>query len=230
MKTWAKVVLCVLCIVFIGWVVAWYMFFHAEKKITTFSTYCMDSVRAELSDHIWNVVLMYGGKDAWAYLYSWSVSYEWVNYDYTCAVKAKDDVELTIAAEDEEDLSDDSYTTVSDYDLSDEDKRIAVCEERAWFYLNFNEWEFSWEDESEAWASFVRDWHVKYVKWGERAEEDVNCFIDMVDNSVTIKFSNHVYNWKVEEESWEVAVTWEVENVAPAVSSSDVAEANEIFN
>ena len=230
MKTWAKVVLCILCVVFIGWVVACYMFFHAEKKIADYSTYCMDSVRAELSDNIWNVVLMYDGKDAWAYLYSWSVSYEGVKYNYTCAVKAKDDVELNIAAEDEEDLSDDSYTTVSDYDLSDEDKRIAVCEERAWFYLNFNEWEFSWEDESEAWASFVRDGHVKYVKWGERAEEDVNCFIDMVDNSVTIKFSNHVYNWKVEEESWEVVATWEVENVAPAVSSSDVAEANEIFN
>ena len=229
MKTWAKVVLCVLCIVFIGWVVAWYMFFHAEKKITTYSTYCMDSVRAELSDNIWNVVLMYDGKDAWAYLYSWSVSYEVVKYNYTCAVKAKDDVELNIAAE-EVNSEDDWYKIISDFDLSDEDKRIAVCEERAWFYLNFNEWEFSWEDESEAWASFVRDWHVKYVKWGERAEEDVNCFIDMVDNSVTIKFSNHVYNWKVEEESWEVVVTWETENVAPAVSSNDVAEANEIFN
>ena len=229
MKTWAKVVLCVLCIVFIGWVVAWYMFFHAEKKITTYSTYCMDSVRAELSDNIWNVVLMYDGKDAWAYLYSWSVSYEGVKYNYTCAVKAKDDVELNIAAE-EVNSEDDWYKIISDFDLSDEDKRIAVCEERAWFYLNFNEWEFSWEDESEAWASFVRDWHVKYVKWGERAEEDVNCFIDMVDNSVTIKFSNHVYNWKVEEESWEVVVTWETENVAPAVSSNDVAEANEIFN
>ena len=88
MKTWAKVVLCILCIVFIGWVVAWYMFFHAEKKIADYSTYCMDSVRAELSDNIWNVVLMYDGKDAWAYLYSWSVSYEGVKYNYTCAVKA----------------------------------------------------------------------------------------------------------------------------------------------
>jgi hypothetical protein len=67
------------------------------------------------------------------------------------------------------------------------------------YYLNYNEWEFTWEDESEGWASFVRNGHVTYLKQGENAEDDVECVIDMVDKSVTVNFSNHIYNGKIQE-------------------------------
>jgi hypothetical protein len=32
------------------------------------------------------------------------------------------------------------------------------------------------------------------LKWGENAEDDVECVIDMVDGSVNVDFSNHIYN------------------------------------
>jgi len=86
------------------------------------------------------------------------------------------------------------------FDLQSEEGRIAACEERAGFYLNFNEWTFVWADESEGWASFVRNWHVTYLKWWENAEDDVECVVDMVDWSVMVEFSNHIYNGELQEE------------------------------
>lgn len=93
------------------------------------------------------------------------------------------------------------YTLVAhnQFDLETEDGRLAACEDRAGFYLNFNEWTFVWQDESEGWASFVRNWHVTYLKWWENAEDDVECVIDMVDKSVNVEFSNHIYNGELQE-------------------------------
>ena len=85
------------------------------------------------------------------------------------------------------------------FDLQSEEGRIVACEERAGYYLNFNEWTFTWEDESEAGASFVRNGHVAYLKRWENAEDDVECFIDMVDKSVNVEFSNHIYNGELQE-------------------------------
>ena len=85
------------------------------------------------------------------------------------------------------------------FDLQSEEGRMAACEERAGYYLNFNEWTFTWEDESEGWASFVRNGHVAYLKRWENAEDDVECVVDMVDWSVNVEFSNHMYNWELQE-------------------------------
>ena len=87
------------------------------------------------------------------------------------------------------------------FDLQSEEGRIAACEERAGFYLNFNEWTFTWNDESEGWASFVRNWHVIYLKRWENAEDDVECVVDMVDGSVNVEFSNHIYNGELQEDT-----------------------------
>lgn len=76
-----------------------------------------------------------------------------------------------------------------------EEKRINACEERTYFYLNLNEADITWEDESEAWASFARNGHVVYTKQDGTAEEDVFCFIDMVDGSVSVEFNNHEFVW-----------------------------------
>lgn len=88
-----------------------------------------------------------------------------------------------------------------EFDVETEEGRLAACEERAGFYLNFNEWTFTWEDESEGWASFVRNGHVAYLKWWENAEDDVECVVDMVDKSVTVNFSNHIYNGELQEDT-----------------------------
>ena len=86
-----------------------------------------------------------------------------------------------------------------DFDLKTEEGRLSACEERVGYYLNYNEWEFTWEDESEGWASFIRNGHVAYLKWWEKAEDDVEWVIDMVDKSVSVDFSNHIYNWELQE-------------------------------
>ena len=121
-------------------------------------------------------------------------------------------VEWTVKVNDDEyhlvcTYSDDIWDWTMDYtlivpnqfDLETEDGRLAACEERAGFYLNFNEWTFVWQDESEGWASFVRNWHVTYLKWWENAEDDVECVVDMVDKSVNVEFSNHIYNGELQE-------------------------------
>lgn len=92
-------------------------------------------------------------------------------------------------------------TQTLEFDLQTEEGRISACEERAGYYLNFNEWTFTWEEESEAWASYARNGHVAYLKWGENAEDDVECFIDMIDKSVNVDFSNHIYNGELQEET-----------------------------
>ena len=91
------------------------------------------------------------------------------------------------------------WSSIPEFDLETEEWRIAACEEMAGFYLNFNEWTFAWEEESEGWASFIRNGHVAYLKWWENAEDDVECVIDMVDKSVNVDFSNHIYNWELQE-------------------------------
>lgn len=86
------------------------------------------------------------------------------------------------------------------------EKRISACEEKTLFTLNINEADFTWEDESEAWASFARNGHVKYEKnstadgemWA--ASDDVFCFIDMVDGNTTVELSNHEYLWRIVED------------------------------
>ena len=119
-----------------------------------------------------------------------------------------------------------------EFNIETEEWRIAACEERAGFYLNFNEWTFTWENEEETGASFFRNGHVKYIKRWEAAEDDVECFIDMVDWSINVDFTNHMYNGELQNDEevitysivwpenwfekeineWELVLRWEFED------------------
>ncbi len=88
---------------------------------------------------------------------------------------------------------------VPQFDLQTEEGRIAACEERAGFYLNFNEWTFTWENEEEDWWLFDRNGHVAYLKRWEKAEDDLECIINIQDGSVNINLSNHIYSWESQE-------------------------------
>jgi hypothetical protein len=44
---------------------------------------------------------------------------------------------------------------------------------------------------------------VAYLKRDENAEDDVECVIDMVDKSVNVDFSNHIYNGELQEDAEE---------------------------
>ena len=206
MKTWAKIVLSVLCALVICICIMFYSFYREVKTIWTYSTYCMDAVRDQLSENVWWVISNFDGKEGWVYKYSWSVQYEWEVYQYACSVKWKDDVNLELNnLGPVEAQSGDVVDGMPTFDLESEQWRLEACEERVGYTLNYNEWDFTWWDESEAWWAFVRTGHVNYIKWWEKAEDDVNCLVDMVSKTVTVDFSNHVYNWEISEESWDVA-------------------------
>lgn len=126
----------------------------------------------------------------------WKVSADGEEYNLIC--NYSDDLEdwtINYTSADESE----TWNSIPEFDLQTEEGRIAACEERAGFYLNFNEWTFTWEEESEWWASFIRNGHVAYLKRSENAEDDVECVIDMVDKSVNVEFSNHMYNGELQE-------------------------------
>ena len=143
-------------------------------------------------------------------------------------VKVNDD-EYHLVCTYSDDLSDWTmdYTLLiaNQFDLETELGRIEACADRVGFYLNTNDYDISWEEEGEGWASFVRNWHVVYTKQWESAEDDVECVVDMVDWSVNVEFSNHIYNWELQvdtEESLDVPVAkmgvleWETEEETQA--------------
>lgn len=126
----------------------------------------------------------------------WKVSADGEEYNLIC--NYSDDLEdwtINYTSADESE----TWNSIPEFDLQTEEGRQAACEERVGYYLNYNEWEFTWEDESEGWASFIRNGHVAYLKWWENAEDDVECVIDMVDKSVNVEFSNHMYNGELQE-------------------------------
>ena len=125
-------------------------------------------------------------------------------------------VEWTVKVNDNEyhlvcTYSDDIWDWTMDYalivsnqfDLETELGRIEACADRVGFYLNTNNYDISWEEEGEGWASFIRNWHVVYTKQWESAEDDVECIVDMVDWSVNVEFSNHIYNWELQVDTTE---------------------------
>ena len=96
MKTWKKILLCILALIVIAVIVCITMFITNKNRIKEYSTYCMDEVRNQLWEYIGNVSNFYEWKNSehnW-YLYSGKVSYEWVNYDYYCRVSGKNDAEV----------------------------------------------------------------------------------------------------------------------------------------
>lgn len=56
----------------------------------------MDSVRQELWEYLENVSMPNATKLDWAYIYTWSVTSEWVNYNFSCKVYSKDNVDLDL--------------------------------------------------------------------------------------------------------------------------------------
>lgn len=98
--------------------------------------------------------------------------------------------------------------------VDSEEKRISACEEKSLFYLNINEADFTWEDESESGASFARNGHVVFTKQDWTAEEDVFCFIDMVDGNVSIELDNHIFlgvTYNESDTNEELLIKWESE-------------------
>jgi len=81
--------------------------------------------------------------------------------------------------------------------IDTEDKRLAGCTENVqdWMTDFVNDAENidiqRWE-ESEAWASFVRNWVVKYTRDWSNWKMDVECVADFVDWSLWVSYSDEL--------------------------------------
>ena len=76
--------------------------------------------------------------------------------------------------------------------IDTEEKRLAGCQENINDWIrDIENWEINylnWEDESEAWASFVRNFVVNYSKdWGD-FEMNAECIADFVDWSISVSY------------------------------------------
>jgi len=142
MKTWKKILLCILALIVIAWIVCATMFVTNKNRIKEYSTYCMDEVRNQLWEYLENVSNFYEWRNDDKYLYSGKVSYEWIDYDYYCRVSGKDDAEAFIY----EDF-------ISYYD------NWAIREK--WIYID---WKKEW-----TWTTYDEEWNIietqEYRNW-----------------------------------------------------------------
>ena len=96
MKTRKKVLWCILALILIAWIVCAWLFICNENKIKQNSVYCGDKLRQELWEYLENVSMPNATKLDWAYIYTWSVTSEWVNYNFSCKVYSKDNIDLDL--------------------------------------------------------------------------------------------------------------------------------------
>lgn len=145
MKTWKKILLCILALILIAWIVCATMFVTNKNRIKEYSTYCMDEVRNQLWEYLENVSNFYEWKNSehnW-YLYSGKVSYEWIDYDYYCRVSGKDNAEafltnLTKWNEMENEPENEEET----YDFMNDENLLSIYPElKDWFDWAFILWD-----------------------------------------------------------------------------------------
>jgi len=145
MKTWKKILLCILALILIAWIVCATMFITNKNRIKEYSTYCMDEVRNQLWEYLENVSNFYEwrNEDSNLYLYNGDVSYEWLNYHYYCRVSWKDNVEafltnLTEWNEPENEPENEEEV----YDFMNDELLLSIYPElRDWFDWAFILWD-----------------------------------------------------------------------------------------
>lgn len=82
-----KVLLNVLTIIFSLFVMCIGLYFFHERQIAKYWNYCINEIKTQLWDDIWNISSDYIGRTyAWKFLYSWSVTFDWKDYNFYCKV------------------------------------------------------------------------------------------------------------------------------------------------
>ena len=81
--------------------------------------------------------------------------------------------------------------------IDTKEKRLAGCEENVqWWMVDMVDWaenvNIQWEEESEAWASFVRNWIVEYIKDWSNWTMYVECVADFVDGSLGVSYEDAI--------------------------------------
>lgn len=104
-------------------------------------------------------------------------------------------------------LTDECNFIADTTNIDTEEKRLAGCEESAKGWIkDFENWEnvnILWEDESEAGASFVRNWVIHYTKDWSNWKIDVECVADFVDWSISTSYGDAIWeDWVKTEWKW----------------------------
>ena len=174
MKTWKKILLCILALILIAWIVFATMLVTNKNRIKEYSTYCMDEVRNQLWEYLENVSNFYewrNNENNW-YLYSGKVNYEWVNYDYYCRVSGKDNAEVFLTDLTEWNELENEEDFVSYYD------NWAIREK--WTYVD---WKKEW-----TWTTYDEEWNIietqEYKNWEIVWEQDEEVYDFMNDENL----------------------------------------------
>ena len=185
MKTRKKVLWCILALILIAWIVCAWLFIHNENKFKQNSVYCGDKLRQELWEFLENVSMPNATKLDGAYIYTWSVTSEWVNYNFSCKVYSKDNVDL-------------------DLEPVNETCEWEACEipgtpaEEAQTYSIM--WPENWFDEQlEAWQLVLR-W--EYEDHADVIFIDQEMWQNYIDPHKMIYWDDVSFKWEVEQIDW----------------------------
>lgn len=96
MKKSIKVLIWICSFLVAFFIAAAIRFFMSNTTLKEYSTYCIDSVRSELWEYIGNIHMNEAYCSDWVCIYMWGVSYEWVDYGYSCKVFNKENVDLKL--------------------------------------------------------------------------------------------------------------------------------------
>ena len=88
--------------------------------------------------------------------------------------------------------------------------RLIECNEKVRKYYNISTFGGAWDTEEEAWASFVLSWEITYEENWETVTKNVQCVVDIVDESVTIQevsYDKDEYPWEPKDlyHAWHLA-------------------------
>ena len=96
MKTWKKVLWYIIALIIIAWVISAFRFTSQQNKVKEYSTYCMDAIRTELWEYLESIHMNDSICSEWVCVYMWGVTFEWIDYSYSCKVYNKENVELKL--------------------------------------------------------------------------------------------------------------------------------------
>ena len=238
MKTRKKVLWCILALILIAWIVCAWLFIHNENKIKQNSVYCGDKLRQELWEYLENVSMPNATKLDWAYIYTWSVRYEGVDYSFTCKVYSKENVDLELEP-----------INQADMDKSEEAQTYTIMWPENWFDEQLEAWQLvlRWEYEDHAdvifidqdmWQNYIDPhkmiyWDSVYFKW------ELNG-IDWAAgthyyNAVSIDTLEELFTANVNDKEWEKSLvivfspTGHTKQIATYISEIEGSDLDELI-
>ncbi len=94
-------------------------------------------------------------KSGWAYIYTWNVSYEWINYGFTCKVYSKENIDLKL-----------EHIKRTDMNKSKNAQIYTIIWPEKWFDNELQAWKLvlRWEYEDHADVIFIdQDMWQNYI-------------------------------------------------------------------